>query len=173
MSIDIEVGVTTSPNNKVDKDFTNVKSVSGVLIHPCTIDAPVIKIAGGYINANFLKGLFNRNYYIESQTLDKGFNYLHCISDPVSSFPQYGTTQYVARSETDYNLMIPDSLLPIETNEIPAIEGFGRSDIKSTESYVIGLTKCKNVNTLTSGITYDTRDLVTNPNDPNDTPHVE
>jgi len=108
MSIDIEVGVTTSPNHKVDKDFTSVMSVSGVLIHPCTIDAPIIKIAGGYINANFIKGLFNRNYYIESQTLDKGFNYLHCISDPVSSFPQYGSTQYVKRSETHGNTMLND-----------------------------------------------------------------
>lgn len=139
MSIDIEIGVTTSPINAIDKNFTNVRSVTGTLIHPCTIDAPVIKISGGYISANYIKGLFNRNYYIESQTLEKGFNYLHCISDPVSSFPQYGTSQYVSRCETEYNLSIPDNLLPLAIENLPHTEKAGAFGV-SSEYIILGVT---------------------------------
>lgn len=169
----VNFGNTTSPKHKVNKDFTTVKTVTGSVVYPSSVDNPRIKVRGGYINCNYAKGLYDRSYWVVNQVLNEGFNYVELVSDAISSFSGniYGSNQYVCRSATDFNLAIPDNLLPIEVGERPQVRKFGTSGLKTTESYIIGLTRCNKVNNLTNGYTH--KDLVTDPNDPNDTPHVE
>lgn len=172
MAYSVTIGTCNDPRNKVSKTLSGAQTYTCTPKYPCDILHPTLKIAGTVDSGNMFS--FNgRNYYITGLAIDNGCTYVTGTVDALSSWSSsiYGTTQYVARGETDYDLMIPDNLLPVRINEIPSVEGFGITNLKGTEAYVIGLTTCQNVNTLANGVTHE--NLVTDPNDPNDTPHVE
>lgn len=111
----------------VDKSYTTVSTVSNAsIVYPCDIHQPTFKIKGGKIDANAVTGVFGRNYWIISQTLSDGINYVSCSVDPFSSFANdiYGKTQFIERSEKYGNPYLPDGQFPLSNkNEIDMYSG--------------------------------------------------
>lgn len=115
MSITITFANTSNEYFDVNKTYTNVKEcTSASIVYPCDILNPTFKIKGGKIDANAVINVFGRNYWITSQTLNEGINYISCSVDAFSSFKNdlNGTTQFVARSEKHGNVMLNDSCYP-------------------------------------------------------------
>lgn len=115
MSITVKTGKTTADYFAVTKEVTDETAHTVSIVYPCDILNPTFSMKGGYIDANYLTGAFNRKYWITNQTIDKGINYLHCTVDAFSSWGNaiYGTTQNVSRSETKYNPYLTDDMFPI------------------------------------------------------------
>ena len=100
----------------VNKTYTTVSTKSNVsIVYPCDVLNPTFKIKGGYIAANSVTGVFDRNYWITGQTINDGINYVSCTVDAFSSWKNaiYGTPQNVNRSETKYNPYLTDDIYPI------------------------------------------------------------
>lgn len=136
----VTFAAATEPKNKVLKNPVTVTTRAVTLVEPCDILNPAIITAGSYINANYVTGLFSRNYYIVSQTLSNGRNYLQLKCDVLTSFSGniYGTTQFVARSQTGYDNSIPDNIVPLKQDTNYTVKSIGES-ITSTENYIIGV----------------------------------
>ena len=140
----VNFGNTTSPKHKVNKDFTNVKTVTGSIVYPSSVDNPRIKVKGGYINCNYATGLYGRSYWVVNQVLNEGFNYVELISDAISSFPNsiIGTAQHVVRGATDYNKMIPDNYAVESKPQIKLLSSWSNSIGNTTEGsdvYLVGI----------------------------------
>ena len=129
MSITVKTGKTNSEYFAVTKTVTNEVQRTISIVYPCDMLNPTVSIKGGRIDANYLTGLFGRKYWISNQTVDKGITYLHCNVDAWGSWSAniYGSEQFVNRSETKYNPMIPDDKYMIpnktETKMLPAKQG--------------------------------------------------
>ena len=126
MSITVKTGKTNSDYFAVTKTVTDETSHTVSIVYPCDILNPTFSMKGGYINANYLTGAFGRKYWITNQTIDKGINYLHCTVDAWSSWSDniYRSEQFVERSETDYNIYLPDGQFPLSNkNEIDMYSG--------------------------------------------------
>lgn len=119
MSITVKTGKTNNEYFEVTKTVTNESSHTISIVYPCDILNPTFSLKGGYIDANYLTGAFNRKYWITNQTIDKGINYLHCTVDAWSSWSGniYGSKQYVSRSEKHGNDYLPDNSYPIPAND--------------------------------------------------------
>ena len=140
MSITVKTGNTTSDYFAVTKTVTDETAHTVSIVYPCDILNPTFSMKGGYINANYLTGAFNRKYWITNQTIDKGINYLHCTVDPWSSWSDniYGSEQFVERSETDYNVYLPDGQFPLSNkNEIDMYSG--NTILTGTYKHVLGV----------------------------------
>lgn len=140
MSITVKTGKTNSDYFAVTKTVTDETSHTVSIVYPCDILNPTFSMKGGYINANYLTGAFNRKYWITNQTIDKGINYLHCTVDAWSSWSDniYGSEQFVERSETDYNVFLPDGQFPLSNkNEIDMYKG--NTIVTSTYKHVLGV----------------------------------
>ena len=118
MSITVKTGKTTAEYYAVTKAVSDETSHTVSIVYPCDILNPTFSLKGGYIDANYLTGVFNRKYWITNQTIDKGINYLHCTVDPFASWSSniYGTDQFVTRSETHGNPNINDTVFPSTAN---------------------------------------------------------
>lgn len=140
MSITVKTGKTTSDYFAVTKTITNETQRTISLVYPCDMLAPTVSIKGGRIDANYLTGLFGRKYWITNQTIDKGITYLHCTVDAWSSWSGniYGSEQFVERSETDYNVFLPDGQFPLSNkNEIDMYKG--NTIVTGTYKHVLGV----------------------------------
>ena len=106
----------SEPKNKVLKNPVTVTTRTVTLVEPCDILNPTIITAGSYINANYVTGLFGRNYYITSQNLANGKNFVTLKCDVLTSFSNsiIGTSQYVVRCETHINNDIIDTAIPLK-----------------------------------------------------------
>lgn len=139
----IKVYKTSDDYYKVTKTLTLVSTLSNVsIVYPCNIENPTLKIKGGYINANYLDGLFGRKYHIDNQTINDGINYLSCTVDVWGSFPEsiYGTTQFVTRSEKYGNPYISDSTYPSTSDTvIDVYPTTSPQTLISNLTYVIGV----------------------------------
>ena len=142
MSIKVKTGKTTADYFAVTKTISNEVSHTVSIVYPCDILNPTFSMKGGYINANYLTGAFGRKYWITNQTIDKGINYLHCTVDAWSSWSGdiYGSKQFVERSETDYNVYLPDGQFPLSNkNEIDMYRGNTVIRSNSNVKHVIGV----------------------------------
>ena len=142
MSITVKTGNTNSDYFAVTKTVTDETSHTVSIVYPCDILNPTFSMKGGYINANYLTGAFGRKYWITNQTIDKGINYLHCTVDAWSSWSDniYGSEQFVERSETDYNVYLPDGQFPLSNkNEIDMYDGNSIVKSSSQVKHVIGV----------------------------------
>ena len=142
MSITVKTGKTNSDYFAVTKTVTDETSHTVSIVYPCDILNPTFSLKGGYIDANYLTGAFNRKYWITNQTIDKGINYLHCTVDAWSSWSAniYGSEQFVERSETDYNVYLPDGQFPLTNkNEIDMYSGNTIIKSNSQVKHVIGV----------------------------------
>ena len=136
----VTFATANEPKNKVTKNPVIVTSRTVTLVEPCEILNPTIITYGSYINANYVTGLFGRNYYIVSQTLSNGRNFLQLKCDVLTSFSGniYGTIQFVSRSQTGYDNSIPDNIVPIKQNTTYTVKPIG-DPITTTENYIIGV----------------------------------
>lgn len=142
MSITVKTGKTSAEYFAVTKTVTNETERSISLVYPCDMLAPTVSIKGGRIDANYLTGLFGRQYWISNQTVDKGITYLHCNVDAWASWSGniYGSDQFVERSETDYNTYLPDGQFPLSNkNEIDMYSGNTIIQTNSNVKHVIGV----------------------------------
>ena len=140
MSITITFANTSNEYYDVNKTYTNVKECSGAsIVYPCDILKPTFKIKGGKIDANAVINVFGRNYWIESQTLNEGINYITCSVDAFSSFKGdlNGTTQFVARSEKYGNSMLNDASYPNTSDSV--VETIQGDLLTETLTYIIGV----------------------------------
>lgn len=140
MSITVKTGKTTSDYFAVTKTITNETERAISIVYPCDMLSPTVSIKGGRIDANYLTGLFGRKYWISNQTVDKGITYLHCNVDAWASWSSniYGSEQFVERSETDYNIYLPDGQFPLSNkNEIDMYKG--NAVLKNNYVYVLGV----------------------------------
>lgn len=140
MSITVKTGKTTAEYFAVTKSVTNETSHTVSIVYPCDILNPTFSFKGGYIDANYLTGVFNRKYWITNQTIDKGINYLHCTVDPFASWSAniYGSTQFVNRSETNGNPDLNDNLYPSTSETVPDLYE-GSIIYDGSLHYVIGV----------------------------------
>ena len=95
---------------------TGGTSISGLLIEPCSILNPVIKLNGvtAYsYNYAYIQD-FARYYFITDWETADGFWYIHCNVDPMASFKTAigNSTQYVLRAAGAQNQYIVDTLYP-------------------------------------------------------------
>lgn len=140
MSITITFANTSNEYFDVNKTYSNVKVCnSASIVYPCDILRPTFKIKGGKIDANAVINVFGRNYWIESQTLNEGINYITCTVDAFSSFKNdlNGTTQFVTRSEKHGNSMLNDASYPNTSDTV--IDVYPCDLLTSSVTYVIGV----------------------------------
>lgn len=136
----VTFATASEPKNKVLKTPVTVTTRTVTLVEPCDILSPTVITSGSYINANYVTGLFGRNYYIVSQTLANGRNFLQLKCDVLTSFSGniYGTTQFVSRSQTGYDNSIPDNIVPLKQDTNYTVKPIG-DPLVSTENYIIGV----------------------------------
>lgn len=137
----VTFATANEPKNKVIKKPVTVTTRTVTLVEPCDILNPTIIVAGSYINANYVTGLFGRNYYITSQNLTNGKNLVTLKCDVLTSFSNsiIGTSQYVVRCETEINDDIIDTAIPLK-NEYKAVCTKGEKEIPSgTSMFLIGV----------------------------------
>lgn len=140
MSMTVTFANTSNEYYDVNKTYTAVKTCTSVsIVYPCDILNPTFKIKGGIINANAVKDVFGRNYWIVSQTLNEGINYVTCTVDPFSSFKNdlNNSTQFVARSEKHGNVMLNDSCYPNTSDSV--VEVIQGDLLTENLSYIIGV----------------------------------
>lgn len=140
MPITITFANTSNEYYDVNKTYTTVKTCTGAsIVYPCDILAPTFKIKGGKIDANAVTNVFGRNYWITSQTLNEGINYVSCVVDVFSSSKGdlNGSTQFVARSEKHGNPMLNDANYPNASNSV--VELIQGDLLTENLSYIIGV----------------------------------
>lgn len=140
MPITITFANTSNEYYDVNKTYTTVKTCTNAsIVYPCDILAPTFKIKGGKIDANAVTNVFGRNYWITSQTLNEGINYVSCTVDAFSSHKNdlNGSTQFVARSEKHGNVMLNDSCYPNTSNSV--VEVIPCDLLTENLSYIIGV----------------------------------
>lgn len=139
MSMTVTFANTSNEYYDVNKKYTTVKTCTKAsIVYPCDILNPTFKIKGGKIDANAVKDVFGRNYWIVSQTLNEGINYVTCTVDPFSSFKDSlnNSTQFVARSEKHGNVMLNDSCYPNTSDSV--VEVIQGDLVTENLSYIIG-----------------------------------
>lgn len=140
MSITITFSNTEDEYYAVNKTYTTVQTTTNAsIVYPCDILRPTFKIKGGKIDANSVTGVFSRNYWITSQTIDNGVNYITCTVDAFSSWKNNinGSTQFVTRSEKYGNDYINDTSFPCASDNV--VEIIKGQLLTFDASYVIGV----------------------------------
>lgn len=134
---------TSNEYYEVNKSYTTVATKADCsVVYPCDVIHPTFKIKGGYIAANSITGVFDRNYWITNQVLKDGINYISCTVDAFSSWKNsiIGSTQYVTRSETHGNPYLPDNEYPIPSKqEIDMYPSNPQSIIYQSDVHIIGV----------------------------------
>lgn len=132
---------TANEYYEVNKKYTQVAELQNVsVVYPCDVLRPTFKVKGGYVSANAVTNVFGRNYWITGQTLNDGINYISCTVDAFSSWKSsiIGSSQFVTRSEKHGNPYIPDSIMPLPSNQEVDIYD-GKQIISGTGTHIIGV----------------------------------
>lgn len=140
MSYSVTIGTCNDPRNKVSKTLNGEHTYTCTPKFPCDVLHPTLKIAGTIDSGNMFS--FNgRKYFINGMAIDNGCTYITGTVDALSSWSDsiIGTSQYVSRCETDFNLSIPDNLLPLAIENLPHTEKAGAFGI-SSEYIILGVT---------------------------------
>lgn len=140
MPLTVTFANTSNEYYDVNKTYTTVKTCTNAsIVYPCDILNPTFKIKGGKIDANAVTNVFGRNYWIVSQTLNEGINYVTCTVDAFSSFKNdlNGSTQFVARSEKHGNSMLNDANYPNTSDSV--VEVIPCDLLTENLSYIIGV----------------------------------
>lgn len=127
----ITLQVSTSPKNKLDKDVTDVASLSGTLKTSTSIINPTIIIEGDlsqYTNVNYMTiAEFGRSYFITNITsvTSKLFEIAAHV-DVLSSFAGEirANKAIVHRQETKWNLYLDDGSFKVYQNPMVLTKAF-------------------------------------------------
>ena len=112
---------TASENIRIEKVLTGEVSLTGNLKDECSIKEPVVLVEGIHINKNYAYiPEFNRYYYVLSDTkiVRGNITELHLRCDPLKSFASEikALPADIERSETIYDIYLPDPEIKAETN---------------------------------------------------------
>lgn len=121
--MDIKLQINSSEKNKLDKNITDIVSLSGTLRDQTSIINPVIVIEGdlsSFVNCNYMTiSAFNRSYFINNITSIN--NNLFEISAHVDVLSTYKSqirenSAIIARQEKKWNLYLNDGVFKTYQN---------------------------------------------------------
>ena len=123
MSFNITLQINTSEKNKLDKEITDIATVSGVLKEDTSIIDPVIKIEcalSDYVNCNYITiPEFGRKYFVNNiRSVRNGLVEFSCHVDVLSSFADSIRTNkaIIKRQENNWNLYLNDGTFKVYQN---------------------------------------------------------
>lgn len=133
----------TADPDEINKNPATVGNADGTVIKgTSSVDTPTLIIDTDILGFNYMHiPDWNRYYNVDSRIVTTGGRVIvQASSDPVYSFKDsiLNLNVYVARSETDYNLALPDPELPLEAEPIYTVQMFGENT-KSTEHFILGV----------------------------------
>lgn len=127
----ITLQVSTSPKNKLDKDVTDVASLSGTLKTSTSVINPTIIIEGNlsqYTNVNYMTiPDFGRSYFITNITsITSNLFEIAAHVDVLSSFATEirANKAIVHRQETKWNLYLNDGSFKVYQNPMVLTKAF-------------------------------------------------
>jgi len=119
--MNVKLYTNTSQNNVTEKSITQITN-SDLTVDFVLMDVinPTFTVAGNYPECNYVYISYtDRYYYARATLLSNNTTKLDCKCDVLMTANKrgnlYGTSQYVARCETDRNNALIDTLLPIKT----------------------------------------------------------
>ena len=123
MSFNITLQINSSEKNKLDKEITDIATVSGVLKEDTSIIDPVIKIErnlSDYVNCNYITiPEFGRKYFVNNiRSVRYGLVEFSCHVDVLSSFADSIRTNkaIIKRQENNWNLYLNDGSFKVYQN---------------------------------------------------------
>ena len=144
MSFNIVLQNNASEINKLDKDITDITTLTGVLKESTSLINPSFLVEGELdviSGANYLfVPSFKRSYFINDiVSTNEGLVQLNCHVDVLSSFAAYirNNVGIVFRQEGDWNLYLNDGVLEVYQNPIVVTKSFPSGFDGS--SYVLAL----------------------------------
>lgn len=118
----VKLYTNTSQNNVAEKSITQISN-GALMVDFILMDVinPTFTVAGKYPECNYVYIPYTDRYYHAKPTLlSNNTTKLDCKCDVLMTCNKrgnlYGTSQYVARCETDKNTDIIDTLLPIKAD---------------------------------------------------------
>lgn len=125
MSFNVSIGYTTSDKNALDKNYTELVSLSGTLINDTNVVNPSILLkcsAEDIAKANYMKvDNFGRDYFINDiMALTEGTCVVTAHVDVLSTYKNQirANTGVIARQENKWNLYIDDDLFKVDSRTI-------------------------------------------------------
>lgn len=123
MAFNITLQINSSEKNKLDKEITDIATVSGVLKEDTSIIDPVIKIEcnlSDYVNCNYITvPKFGRKYFVNNiRSVRNGLVEFSCHVDVLSSFADSirSNTAIIKRQENNWNLYLNDGTFKVYQN---------------------------------------------------------
>lgn len=131
MAFSLVLQRNASESNKVDKDLTDIQTVTGSLKSECSIIDPVIMIAGdlaSFVGCNYVTiPTFGRSYFIKNiESVRVGLVSISCHVDVLSSFKAgiRANKAIIQKQELDNNLYINDGSLKVYQNSVVQTKAF-------------------------------------------------
>ena len=123
MSFNITLQINSSEKNKLDKEITDIATVSGVLKEDTSIIDPVVKIEcdlHDYVNCNYITiPEFGRKYFVTNiRSVRNGLVEFSCHVDVLSSFADSirSNKAIIKRQENNWNLYLNDGSFKVYQN---------------------------------------------------------
>lgn len=140
----IKLCVNQSERNKIQKEITEIVTLTGVLKSSTSIIDPIILIEddiSNYVNCNYLLiEEFERSYFINDiVTIRNNLFEIHAHVDVITSFADSILENYgiIHRQEKDWNLYLDDGSFRVYQNPIVSIKEF--SNGFNTLEYVLAI----------------------------------
>lgn len=131
MAFNITLQINSSEKNKLDKEITDIATVSGVLKEDTSIIDPVIKIEcdlSNYVNCNYITiPQFGRKYFVNNiRSVRNGLVEFSCHVDVLSSFADSIRTNkaIIKRQENKWNLYLNDGTFKVYQNPMVLTKAF-------------------------------------------------
>lgn len=122
---------TSSENNRVDKQLTNIATLSGTLREQCSIITPTITIQGDISQlskANYCYiPEFSRYYYINNIIiLNNSLCRIECSVDVLMTYKSQirSLSGVIERQENEYNLYLEDGAFKTQARDNILTKGF-------------------------------------------------
>ena len=154
MSFEIQIGVTNSPRNKIDKKFTVKYTLQGTLRSSCSVMNPSIDIRIGESANIMIPGLtkcnyayipnFNRYYYItDFQVIRNTMGNFTCHVDVLKTFASEIKSNSAlirrASSKKYYTKMIDDGCFKAYANPHIVVKKFTGDTFASKGEFVLAV----------------------------------
>ena len=144
MSFSIVLYINKSDNNYLDKDLTEISTISGTLRDDTSIINPSIVIVGPITNifkCNYIYiSSFNRYYYVNDiKSVRNNVYELSCHVDVLMSYKNgiRNNTAIISKQENDWNLYLNDGSFHVYNNPMVLTKEFPNGF--SSWSFVMGI----------------------------------
>lgn len=131
MAFNIILQTNNSERNRVDKNISNIITVSGVLKEETSIIDPVIKIEcdlSQFVGCNYVTiPAFGRSYFVNNiRSIRNGLVEFSCHVDVLSSFASEirGNRAITKRQESRWNLYLNDGSFKVYQNPLVLTKAF-------------------------------------------------